>query len=116
MGTIIVIGLAIFLLISAIVLSKTETPVHLDGANKPITSQDGLEDVIKEPVVNTDIVLDKKELEVEFVEKQPTKKLKGIRQLSDHIATVVENNPDSKKHLNKRQRKTVDKIVKEKKQ
>lgn len=116
MGTIIAIGLIVFLLLSAIVLSRTETPVHLDGVNKPITSQDGLEDAIKEPVVDTNIVLKKKELDVEFVKPETIKKAKGVRQLSDHIASAVESNPEAIKKLNKRQRKTVDKIVKEKKQ
>lgn len=129
------IGVLIFFVLVAIVLSKTETPVYLDDQNKPITSQDGLEDVIvdektihvkthdkdrvKEEVIEAAIVTAD-----DFVEKDAPfdesvdygfKHTEGGRQLTEHIASVVELNPNSKKHLNKRQRKTVDKIVKEKK-
>jgi len=119
------IGVLIFFVLVAIVLSKTETPVYLDDQNKPITTQDGLEDVIvdektvhvkthdkdrvKEEVIEAAIVTAD-----DFVEKKATQP-EGVRQLNEHIAKVIELNPDSKKHLNKRQRKTVDKIVKEKK-
>ena len=58
------IGVLIFFVLVAIVLSKTETPVYLDDQNKPITSQDGLEDVItettKDIVNNNNIELEKK--------------------------------------------------------
>ena len=112
------IGVLIFFLLVAIVLSKTETPVYLDNQNKPITSQDGLEDVItdekniKEEVIEATVITTDN-----FVEK-PVEEFKdtvGGRQLTEHIAEVIQLNPDSKKHLNRRQRKTVEKIVKEKK-
>jgi hypothetical protein len=80
------------------------------------TTQDGIEDVIKDEVVEKEIILQKEVLNVEFVKAKTAEKPKKVRQLSEHIATVVENNSNNKKQLNKRQRKTVDKIVKEKKQ
>lgn len=90
------------------------------------TTQDSIEDVItdentiyvkqhkkgikKEIVEATTITTN------DFVEKEiEFKDTAGGRQLTEHIAKVIELNPNSKKHLTKRQRKTVDKIVKEKK-
>lgn len=130
------IGVLIFFVLVAIVLSKTETPVYLDDQNKPITTQDGLEDVIVDEktihvkthdkdrvkeeiieatVITTDDFVDKK---TEIDAPSTTEEFQntvGGRQLTEHIAKVIELNPDSKKHLNRRQRKTVEKIVKEKK-
>jgi hypothetical protein len=141
------IGVLIFFVLVAIVLSKTETPVYLDDQNKPITTQDGLEDVVidektihvkvhekdrvkkttQEIVEDNNLKLKKEILEKEtpfdepidysFEKKEETSsvdELKGVRTLTDHIATVIELHPDSKKRLTKRERKTVDKIVKEK--
>ena len=146
----ILLGIILFFGIVAYVLSITETPVHLDNQNKPITSQDGLEDVIKEEttqdiVEKNNLELERKLLDVDFIEEgapfdepinydlidkktldvkeeidkpsaiEEFQNTEGGRQLTEHIAKVVELHPDSKKHLTKRQRKTVDKIVKEKK-
>jgi hypothetical protein len=117
------IGILIFFVLVAIVLSKTETPVYLDDQNKPITSQDGLEDVIKEKV-KEEVIETTTVTTDDFVEKgapfdEPIdygfKHTEGGKQLTEHIAKVIELNPNSKKHLNKRQRKTADKIVKDKK-
>lgn len=116
----ILLGVILFFGLVAYVLSKTEVDVHLDSDNKPITTQDGFEDVIKEEVieattVTTDDFIDKK---TEIDKPSATEEFqntKGGRQLTEHISKVIELHPDSKKHLNKRQRKTVDKIVKEKK-
>jgi hypothetical protein len=121
----ILLAIIIFFGLVAYVLSKTETPVYLDDQNKPITTQDGIEDVVtdektvhvkthdkdrvKEEIIETTTVTTD-----DFIEKE-TKQPEGVRQLTEHIASVVELNPNSKKHLNKRQRKTVEKIVKEKK-
>ena len=118
----ILFGIILFFAIVAYVLAKTEVPVYLDKDNKPITTQDGLEDVIKEEttqdiVEKNNLELEKKLLNVDFVEK-PKEEFKdtvGGRQLTEHINEVIELNPASKKRLTKRQRNTVDKIAKEKK-
>lgn len=126
---ILLLGIILFFGIVAYVLSITETPVHLDNQNKPITSQDGLEDVIKEPstediVLENNLVLKKKLLDVNFDKKEEIDKpsateefqnTEGGRQLTEHIKNVVQLNPDSKKHLQKRERKTLKKIVESKK-
>jgi hypothetical protein len=146
----ILIGILLFFGLVAYVLSKTEVPEYLDNQNKPITSQDGLEDVIKEPstediVLENNLVLKKKLLDVDFIEKgaqfdepinydlidkktldvkeeidkpsatEEFQNTEGGRQLTEHIKEIVKLNPDSKKRLTKRSRNTVDKIVKEKK-
>ena len=115
-----------------------------------LTTQDGLEDVIKEEttqdiVEKNNLELERKLLDVDFIEKgapfdepinydlidkktldvkeeidkpsatEEFQNTEGGRQLTEHIVKVIELHPDSKKHLTKRQRKTVDKIVKEKK-
>lgn len=108
----ILLGVLFFFILVAYALSKTKVDVHLDSDNKTITSQDDLEDVVKEEIIEATIITTD-----DFVEK-PVEEFKETvngRQLTEHIAEVIELHPDSKKHLNKRQRKTVDKIVKEKK-
>ena len=79
---------------------EEDSPSYMENEEKPVT-----ELVIEETPTNDDFV----EKEVEF------KDTAGGRQLTEHIAEVIQLNPNSKKHLTKRQRKTVDKIVKEKK-
>jgi len=103
---------------------KTETPVHLDGNNQPITSQDSIEDVVTDENTLHVKVHEKDRIKEEKIEAATVttedfipveEELKGVRVLSDHIAKVIELNPNSKKRLTKRERNTVDKIVKEKK-
>ena len=79
---------------------EEDSPSYMENEEKPVT-----ELVIEETPTNDDFV----EKEVGF------KDTAGGRQLTEHIAEVIQLNPNSKKHLTKRQRKTVDKIVKEKK-
>ena len=79
---------------------EEDSPSYMENEEKPVT-----ELVIEETPINDDFV----EKEVEF------KDTAGGRQLTEHIAEVVQLNPNSKKHLTKRQRKTVDKIVKDNK-
>lgn len=119
----IIITIIIGLLITAYYLSKSEIDTFLDENNQPITSQDGLEDVITDEKTLHVKVHQKdriKEEKIEtttittgdFVEKEEVPK--GVATLTDHIAKVIELNPNSKKRLNRRERNTVDKIVKEK--
>jgi hypothetical protein len=143
----IIITIIVGILITTYYLSKAQIDVFLDKDNKPITTQDGIEDVVidektihvkvhekdrvkkttQEIVEDNNLKLKKEILEKEtpfdepvdysFEKKEETSsvdELKGVRTLTDHIATVIELHPDSKKRLTKRERKTVDKIVKEK--
>ena len=132
----ILLGIILFFVLVAIVLSKTDTPVYLDDQNKPITTHNGLEDVVvdektihvkthdkdrvKEEVIEATVIttndfVDKKtEIDVPSATEEFQNTVGG-KQLTEHIASVIQLHPDSKKHLNKRQRKTVDKIIKEKK-
>ena len=118
--TIIVIGL----LITTYYLAKSEIDTFLDENNQPITSQDGLEDVVTDDKTIHVKVHDKDRVKEEKIEATTIttddfipveEESKGVRTLTDHIAKVIELNPNSKKRLTKRERKTVDKIVKEKK-
>jgi hypothetical protein len=130
----ILLGIILFFVIVAIVLFKTETPVYLDDQNKPITTQDGLEDVvidektvhvktydkerIKEEVIEATIITTDDFVKEETVNDTTTEEFKnniGGKKLTEHIAEIIQLNPNSKKHLTKRHRKTVDKVVKEKK-
>jgi hypothetical protein len=143
----IIITIIVGILITTYYLSKAQIDVFLDKDNKPITTQDGIEDVVidektihikvhekdrvkkttQEIVEDNNLKLKKEILEKEtpfdepvdcsFEKKEETSsvdEIKGVRTLTDHIATVIELHPDSKKRLTKRERKTVDKIVKEK--
>ena len=143
----IIITIIVGILITTYYLSKAQIDVFLDKDNKPITTQDGIEDVVidektihvkvhekdrvkkttQEIVEDNNLKLKKEILEkgtpfdetidYSFEKKEETSsvdELKGVRTLTDHIATVIELHPDSKKRLTKRERKTVDKIVKEK--
>lgn len=97
------------------------------------TTQDGLEDVVKEEttkdiVDKNNIELEKKLLDVDFVErgapfdepinysfkekeeKCPTHETEGVRQLSEHIKDVVQKTPEKVKRLTKREKKVVKKI------
>lgn len=54
------------------------------------------EEVIEATVITTD----------DFVKKETINDNIGGKKLTEHIAEVIQLNPDSKKHLNKRPRKT----------
>jgi len=83
------------------------------------TTQDGLEDVVKKEttidIVGKNNIKLKNNIVKDIIEKCPTHETEGVRQLSEHIKDVIQKNPEKVKRLNKRERKTVDKIVKEKK-
>jgi len=84
---IIVSMLILLLIVSVVTLAKTESKVYLDKQNNSVEK----EKVSKLNTVKKDII----------------EKPKTVRKLSEHIATVVENNSETKKHVNKRKRKNV---------
>lgn len=89
-----------------------------------LTTHDGLEDVVVDEKTIHVKTHDKDRVKEEVIETVTAttddfipveEELKGVGVLTDHIAKVIELHPNSKKHLTRRERKTVDKIVKEKK-
>lgn len=111
----ILLGFIVFAIYPAISAPHTsdymieeDSPSYMENEEKPVT-----ELVIEKTPTNDDFI----EKETLFDEpiNYDFKDTVGGRQLTEHIAEVVQLNPNSKKRLNKRERKTVDKIVKEKK-